>query len=145
MQITMNNENGPPVAALDLANWNSSFKEQVLNRMQQLSISKTRLASRLGTSPAYVSKLLGSEANVTMGTIVKLSQALDAELRLELVPKKDWSQAIAKLVPIPEQRIWLERQRSRTHRKVASEGPLAPFAGTRFFTKEDVTETLAGR
>lgn len=65
--------------------------------------------------------------NVTVDTMVKLSKALDAELRVELVPKKNWRKAIAKTEPVlaTERRLWSERERSR-ERNCHLQGAIAP-------------------
>jgi transcriptional regulator with XRE-family HTH domain len=61
--------------------------EQIMARMQELGVSKTELANRIGTSPAYVTKILRGETNFTFDTMVKLGSALDCEFRGHLQPK----------------------------------------------------------
>ena len=62
------------------------FTEAVYRRMTTLGLTKSQLAERLGTSPAYVTKILGGEANFTLKTMVRLARALEAEIVAELVP-----------------------------------------------------------
>ena len=46
------------------------------------------MARRLGTSPAYVTKVLRGNANFTLATIVKLARALESEVRFRLSPRR---------------------------------------------------------
>ena len=60
--------------------------EEVVRRMEERGVSRSELARRLGTSPAYVTKLLRGNVNVTLATMVRLARALDSELRCHLKP-----------------------------------------------------------
>lgn len=62
------------------------FTEEVFRLMESRDISRSELARRLGTSPAYVTKILRGNANFTLGTMVKLARALEADLHLQLGP-----------------------------------------------------------
>lgn len=62
--------------------------EEVARRMEELGVSRAELARRLGTSPAYVTKVLRGNANFTLATIVKLAQALESEVRFGLSPRR---------------------------------------------------------
>jgi transcriptional regulator with XRE-family HTH domain len=61
--------------------------EAVARRMDELAMSRSELARRLGTSPAYVTKILRGSANFTLATIVKLARALDCEVSIRLAPR----------------------------------------------------------
>jgi len=63
------------------------FTENVSRLMKLRGVNRTELARRLGTSQAYVTKLLCGEANFTLTTLVKVSLALESELKLHLTPK----------------------------------------------------------
>lgn len=52
------------------------FTADIERLMDQQGITKTELAARLGTSQAYVTKVLRGTANFTMETMVKLSRAV---------------------------------------------------------------------
>jgi transcriptional regulator with XRE-family HTH domain len=65
------------------------FTESVYQRMTALGLTKSQLAERLGTSPAYVTKILGGEANFTLKTMVRLARALEVELAVHLVPGEE--------------------------------------------------------
>ncbi|MCP4664607.1 MAG: helix-turn-helix transcriptional regulator [bacterium] len=60
--------------------------EEISRRMEEEKISRGDLARRLGTSPAYVTKILRGNANFTLATMVKLARALGTELRIRLAP-----------------------------------------------------------
>lgn len=60
------------------------FTDEVIGAMQHREISRAELARRLGTSQAYVTKLLGGDANFTLMTMVRLAMAVESELRLHL-------------------------------------------------------------
>ncbi len=65
------------------------FTEELSRRMEEEKISRGDLARRLGTSPAYVTKILRGNANFTLATMVKLARALGMELRIRLaLPEK---------------------------------------------------------
>jgi transcriptional regulator with XRE-family HTH domain len=62
------------------------FTEEVYRRMEALGLNKTQLAGRLGTSAAYVTKVLGGDANFTLRTMVRLALALECHVHTHLVP-----------------------------------------------------------
>lgn len=62
------------------------FTEMIFLTMERKGISRSELARRLGTSPAYVTKILRGNANFTLATMVKLARALGADLRVGLEP-----------------------------------------------------------
>lgn len=61
-----------------------NFLAQVNTRMQALGLSNAELAQRMGTSPAYITRLFRGSANLSVQTMVKLAQALGNTLRVEL-------------------------------------------------------------
>ncbi len=62
------------------------FTEEIYGRMEALGLRKSQLAERLGTSPAYVTKILGGDANFTLKTMVRLARALDASVHVHVAP-----------------------------------------------------------
>jgi transcriptional regulator with XRE-family HTH domain len=62
------------------------FTEEVCRRMDALGVSRAELARRLGTSQAYITKLLQGNANFTLKTMVKIAMALESEYRSHLQP-----------------------------------------------------------
>jgi DNA-binding Xre family transcriptional regulator len=65
-----------------------AFTEEVLRRMEEIHVSKTQLAEKLGIDPAAVSKLIGGENNFTLKTMVRIARALQSKLRFSLMPAK---------------------------------------------------------
>lgn len=60
------------------------FTESLARRMEEQGVSRAELARRLGTSQAYVTKVLRGNVNFTLATLVKLARAVGAQVRLEL-------------------------------------------------------------
>jgi transcriptional regulator with XRE-family HTH domain len=57
-----------------------------LDKVRRTSgLSGTELAKRLKTSPAYISKVLGGESNLTIESMVKLARAVEGRVRIEIV------------------------------------------------------------
>lgn len=61
------------------------FTEEVVREMDRQGISRTELARRLGSTPAYVTKILRGKVNFTLGTMVKLARALSSEVHVQLI------------------------------------------------------------
>lgn len=64
------------------------FTESLLERMREHGIKRAELARRLGTSAAYVSKVLNSTGNLTVDSLVKIADAVDCDLRAHLLPRE---------------------------------------------------------
>jgi transcriptional regulator with XRE-family HTH domain len=62
------------------------FTEDIVGRMGSRGVNKAQLAQKLGTSPAYVTKMLGGNTNFTLETMVKVANALGTKLRVHLQP-----------------------------------------------------------
>jgi plasmid maintenance system antidote protein VapI len=60
------------------------FTEEIVNRMHALRLKKGELARRLGVQPGFVTRLLSGRNNFELGTMVKVSMALDCEFRCHL-------------------------------------------------------------
>lgn len=65
------------------------FSETVLNILDNKGIKNKNkfLANKLGTSPAYISKLFNGKTNFTVKKLVEISKAVDYELVINLRPK----------------------------------------------------------
>jgi transcriptional regulator with XRE-family HTH domain len=70
------------------------FTQEVVGRMECDGMNKAELAAKLSTSPAYITKLLGGDNNFTLETMVKVAQAVRADLKIHLQPKGSVSQWI---------------------------------------------------
>ncbi len=62
------------------------FTEALWARMEEEKVSRAELARRLGTSKAYVTKVLGGNANFTLYSLAKLALALGGKVRVSIEP-----------------------------------------------------------
>jgi len=62
------------------------FTEELVRIMDEQGVTHTELARRIGSSQAYVSRVLNGGANFTLASMTKLSAALGMELRVHLAP-----------------------------------------------------------
>ena len=60
------------------------FTEDLVRLMQEQNVTNSELAVRIGTSPAYVTKILRGGTNFTLDTMVKIASMLGAEFRCHL-------------------------------------------------------------
>lgn len=72
-----------------------AFLAQVNARMQAQSMSNAELARRMGTSPAYITRLFRGNANLSVQTMVKLAQAVGGSLRVELAEQANVGSPLA--------------------------------------------------
>ena len=63
------------------------FTEDICVLMDKQGVSRAELARRLGTSRAYVTKLLGGNANFTLETMTKIAMALGAAVHVHVAPQ----------------------------------------------------------
>ena len=63
------------------------FTEDVVARMEHLGLSRSELASRIDSSPAYVTKILRGSSNFTLQSMVKIARAVGCGLRTHLQPE----------------------------------------------------------
>lgn len=64
------------------------FTEDLCRLMKEKKVSRAELARRMGTSRAYITKLLGGDANFTLATMVKLAMALDGAVHVHIADKR---------------------------------------------------------
>ncbi len=64
------------------------FTLDLLRRMEEQDVSRAELARRMGTSRAYITRLLGGDANFTLMTMVKLSMAVGGALHIHISDQK---------------------------------------------------------
>ena len=65
------------------------FTEKLVAKMQELKVSRTELAKRLDVSKAFVTKLLNGNPNMTIKTMVSISNVLGCKLNLDIYSKKN--------------------------------------------------------
>ena len=56
--------------------------------MQARGVSRSELAERLGTSRAYITKLLEGQENMTLKTLVRVANALEMKVVAKFVPRE---------------------------------------------------------
>lgn len=64
-----------------------SFVKDLLLALEAGNLTRAELARHLGTSPAYVTKVLRGDVNFTVDTMVKLARATGRTLHLHLAPE----------------------------------------------------------
>jgi transcriptional regulator with XRE-family HTH domain len=64
------------------------FTEDLCRIMKEKRVSRAELARRIGSSRAYITKLLGGGANFTLLTMVKLAMALDGAVHIHISDKR---------------------------------------------------------
>ena len=68
--------------------------EQICQLIEDQQLSRRELAQRLKVSPAYITKLLNGNPNLTIETLLKLSDALGQTLDIRFAPKLEAQIAI---------------------------------------------------
>ena len=61
--------------------------EDICLLMEQQGLSRTQLAERMGVSPAYITKILSGNPNLTIKSLLKLADAMGKELMLQFSPR----------------------------------------------------------
>ncbi|WP_077046670.1 helix-turn-helix transcriptional regulator [Pseudomonas sp. KK4] len=99
-----------------LGYWLESAKQDFMisihAAMTKEKISKAALASNIGCSPAYISKILKGDANFTIETMVKISRALNSKLCIHLSDPHEsiqWLGVVSSKRPTPattQQKYW---------------------------------------
>lgn len=77
------------------------ISEHIYSMMERQTVSKAKLARRLGKSRAYVTKMLQGNANFTLESLVRIARSLECKLDVSQVlipvhqelPMLDWGQA----------------------------------------------------
>lgn len=64
------------------------FSEELCRLMKEKDVSRAELARRIGTSRAYITKLLAGSTNFTLATMVKLAMAFDGVLHVHIADKR---------------------------------------------------------
>lgn len=62
----------------------TEFLEDVWRLMEEQKVSRAELARRIGSSRAYVTKLLGGNANFTLQTMTKVAMALGSTVHVHV-------------------------------------------------------------
>jgi transcriptional regulator with XRE-family HTH domain len=60
------------------------FTMQMHEQMQRQELTKTELASRIGSSQPYITRILKGRDNLTIATMVKVARAAGLKVRISL-------------------------------------------------------------
>jgi plasmid maintenance system antidote protein VapI len=90
----------------------TEFSEDIWRLMEEQKVSRAELARRLGTSRAYVTKLLGGNANFTLHTMTKVAMALGATIHVHVADQKAVTRWIDELSSEQEQTVATATARS---------------------------------
>ncbi|MCX6374328.1 MAG: helix-turn-helix transcriptional regulator [Actinobacteria bacterium] len=63
------------------------FTEALYTAMEDQGVTRAELARRLGTSQAYITRVLSGHANFTLKTMTKLAMSLGLQLEVGLGPQ----------------------------------------------------------
>ena len=69
--------------AFELEQAKVEIAEQIYHIMQQKNISNVELARRLGSSKAYVTKILQGNTNFTIESLIKISRSLSCQVDIQ--------------------------------------------------------------
>ena len=95
------------------------FIEDLYRLMEEKNVSRAELARRIGSSRAYITRLLGGSTNFTLHTMVKLAMALDGAVHIHIADKR----AITRWKDKPPRKERLAaRRKARKPSKPAAEG-----------------------
>ena len=89
------------------------LSEEISSQINAQGLTRTEFARRLDASPAYVTKILNGYQNVTVKSLLKISDALGTELSVTLSPRVQLTQATQSVemaiarsfVPVEPERI----------------------------------------
>ena len=62
------------------------FTEELVALMKTRGLTRSALAEKIGSSPAYITKILRGDTNFTLDSMVKIANALNCELTIALRP-----------------------------------------------------------
>ena len=68
------------------------FIYQVIDRMEDLGLTKTELARKMGISLSQLSRYLNTNANMTLKTMAKFELALDCHINIDFIRNDDNSE-----------------------------------------------------
>jgi|SRR6185295_98354 len=88
-------------------------------RMEEQHVSRAELARRIGTSRAYITKLLGGNANFTLTTMVKLAMALGGAVHVHISDQKCYTTWQDKPWRQPASPVETTAPRAKTQRQKA--------------------------
>lgn len=70
--------------------------EQIARALIAQGMKRSELAERLGTSRAYVTKLLDGQENMTLKTLVRVANALEMKVDTRFIPREQAARPVGK-------------------------------------------------
>jgi len=101
------------------------FTSELYLLMKSKGVTKSELASLLGTSPAYITKVFSGNANFTIETMVKLTRALGGKFHTHVSRDKStvfWFDLIDGEKPNSEAVAWGQPEAEGFHRRIRVHG-----------------------
>jgi plasmid maintenance system antidote protein VapI len=98
------------------------FALELTRHMKEKSVSNAELASRLETSPAYITKLLRGDGNLTIETMVKATRAIDCDFHIHISHRNatvKWLDVISNDKANPEASRWVQNAKVKHHDSVS--------------------------
>jgi transcriptional regulator with XRE-family HTH domain len=92
----------------------------IVKRMHELGWRKADLAERMGVSRPFVTKLLDGNANLTLRTLVKITNVLGIKLRVAALP-----QHVADFLASREEFLPVDRTAVTSQEEIGDAGPFA--------------------
>lgn len=68
------------------------FTEGLYSLMVRRDVSKSELARRIDSSPAYITKVMRGNTNFTLASMVRLVRALGGQVKVNVCADEDWAQ-----------------------------------------------------
>jgi len=97
------------------------FTDDLLRWMEERGVNQARLAEMLNVSPQFITKVMRTNANLTIETMTKLALALDCQVRIHIADRnavtewRDRPSDITKLtVPLGQNVTFLDATRFKT-------------------------------
>jgi transcriptional regulator with XRE-family HTH domain len=98
--------------------------EQVASLLHTCGMSRSKLAEKLNTSPAYVTKFLSGGTNFTLASMAKVADAFDCDISVKIIPRTsfaDWILVLEKNLAAGSQQVAIQEQWRRLHKPSQTE------------------------
>lgn len=77
------------------------FTSEISRLMVEQGVSRSSLAEALGVSRAYVTKIFSAPPNLTLKSMVSVAMPLEAEIKVDVVPKRGAVRVAANEIEYP--------------------------------------------
>jgi len=98
------------------------FLSIIEDKCEVLGINRKQLASKVGTSPSYITQLYRGDKLINMLTLAKFQEALDLEF--DIVEKKSYDEKVNEYSPISDgQGFWVYHKFSKPDYSIGKQWP----------------------